>query len=153
MMLGNNGREISVFRPKPGAPAAPGGKGGEKSGGSFGGDAVKETIRTFYGSATPLVAAFYLVDTALHRTEAADSWINDVVCACPAMAMATLHAATAHPAYVYQFLRSIPGKGEATLGSFHSLELPYVFAAFHLPAWNWLPFQPLDFALGEQIQS
>jgi para-nitrobenzyl esterase len=69
------------------------------------------------------------------------------------MAMSALHAQTGHPSYVYQFLRSIPGKGQKSLGSFHSLELPYVFGTFRQPAWSWLPFEPLDFALGESIQS
>jgi para-nitrobenzyl esterase len=142
MMIGNNGREISVFR-------------GASSSGSavLGGDSVKETIRMFYGGATPVVTGLFLIDSALHRTEAADSWINDVICACPEMAMSLLQAGTGHPAYVYQFLRSIPGKGQKTLGSFHSLELPYVFAGFRKPSWSWLPFEPLDFALGESMQS
>jgi carboxylesterase type B len=141
LMIGNNGREISVFR----------GAASENRG--LGGDAIKETIRLFYGGSTSLVAGFFVVDNALHRTEAADAWINDVVCTCPEMAMSLLHAGTGHRAYVYQFLRSIPGKGEKTLGSFHSLELPYVFGAFRQPAWNWLPFEPKDFSLGESIQN
>jgi len=142
MLIGNNGREISVFR------------GASSSGGDvLGGDSVKETIRMFYGGATPVVTGLFLIDSALRRTEAADSWINDVICACPEMAMALLQAGNGRPAYVYQFLRSIPGKGQKTLGSFHSLELPYVFAAFRKPSWSWLPFEPLDFALGESMQS
>lgn len=140
MMIGNNGREISVFR-------GPSNKGG------LAGDSVKQTIGMFYGGAATVVAGLYIVNNALRRTEAADSWINDVVCTCPAMAMSALYAETGRRAYVYQFLRSIPGKGEKTLGSFHSLELPYVFNAFRQPAWNWLPFAPLDFVLGESIQS
>jgi para-nitrobenzyl esterase len=138
-LIGNNGREISVFR------------GGDNRG--FGGDAVSATIRMFYGRATPLVVGAFVVDNTLHRTEAADGWINDVVCTCPEMAMSALQAEIGRRAYVYQFLRSIPGKGEKTLGSFHSLELPYVFDAFRLPAWNWLPFEPIDLTLGESIQN
>jgi para-nitrobenzyl esterase len=144
LMIGNNGREISVFR---GASGAGGGSRG------LGGDSVKETIRMFYGSATPIVAGLLLVNSTLRRTEATDAWINDVVCTCPEMGMSALHAETGHRAYVYQFLRSIPGKGQKSLGSFHSLELPYVFGTFRQPAWNWLPFEPIDFALGESIQS
>jgi para-nitrobenzyl esterase len=143
LMIGNNGREISVFR---------GGSGGGENRG-LGGDSVKETIRMFYGGATPMVTGFFVVDSTLHRTEAADAWINDVVCTCPEMAMSLLQAETGRRAYVYQFLRSIPGKGQKSLGSFHSLELPYVFDAFRKPQWNWLPFEPIDFALGASIQS
>ena len=142
MLIGNNGREISVFRD----PSSAG-----KS--TLGGDSVKQTIRLFYGSEALLVTSAFLFDNALHRTEAADSWINDVICTCPEMAMSALEAETGHRAYVYQFLRSIPGKGQESLGSFHSLEVPYVFNGFRLPEWNWLPFQPIDFALGEAIQS
>ncbi len=143
MMIGNNGREISVFR------------GASSSGGSsgLGGDSAQQTIRLFYGGSTPLVAGLFLIDSTLHRTEAADAWINDVICACPEMAMSALDTSVGRRAYMYQFLRSIPGKGQNVLGSFHSLELPYVFGAFRLPAWNWLPFQPIDFTLGEEIES
>lgn len=144
LMIGNNGREMSVFR-------SASGSGSENR--SLAGDSVKETIRLFYGSAAPVVTSLFLINNVLRRTEAADSWINDVVATCPAMAMSVLHAGTGHRAYVYEFLRSIPGKGEKTLGSFHSLELPYVFATFRQPAWSWLPFAPIDFALGESIQS
>lgn len=143
LMMGNNGREISVFRGGSGSSGSPG----------LGGDAVTGTIRLFYAGATPVVAGLFVIDNTLHRTEAADSWINDVICACPEMAMALLHADTGHRAYVYQFLRSIPGKGQKTLGSFHSLELPYVFGAFRQSGWSWLPFEPLDFSLGESMQS
>jgi para-nitrobenzyl esterase len=142
LMIGNNGREISVFK----GPSA----SGETPG--LGGDAVKATIRLFYGRAATVVAGLYLADTAVHRAEAADAWINDVVCTCPEMAMSLLQAGTGRRAYVYQFLRSIPGQGEKTLGSFHSLELPYVFGAFHQPGWSWLPFQGIDFQLGESMQ-
>ncbi|MGC4055277.1 MAG: carboxylesterase family protein [Paludibaculum sp.] len=144
LMIGNNGREISVFR-------GPASSGGTNRG--LAGDSIKETIRMFYGGSASIVTGLFLLNNALGRTESADGWINDVVCACPAMAMSVLHAGTGHPAYVYQFLRAIPGKGQETLGSFHSLELPYVFGAFRKPAWNWLPFEPVDFTLGESIMS
>jgi para-nitrobenzyl esterase len=144
LMIGNNGREISVFRGSSSSGT------GENRG--LGGDAIKETIRLFYGGSTMIVAGLFVVDNALHRTEAADAWISDVVCTCPEMAMSLLHAETKHRAYVYQFLRSIPGKGQKTLGSFHSLELPYVFGAFRQPAWNWLPFEAMDVSLGEAIR-
>lgn len=144
LMIGNNGREISVFRSPSSSASANRG---------LAGDSIKETIRIFYGSSASVVTGLFLINNVLGRTESADSWINDVVCACPAMAMSMLQAGTGHPAYVYQFLRSIPGKGEKTLGSFHSLELPYVFGAFRKSAWNWLPFEPVDYALGEAIMS
>jgi para-nitrobenzyl esterase len=144
LMIGNNGREMSAFR-----PAAD--KNGHQP--AAAGESLKQTVRMFYGNATPIIAGLYFLDSTLGRTEAADGWLNDAVATCPGMAMATLYVAGGHRAYVYQFLRSIPGKGEKTLGSFHSLELPYVFDAFRRAAWNWLPFQPVDLRLGETLRS
>lgn len=144
MMIGNNGREMSAFRVMAAKhPQAPGGPDTE---------ALKRTMRIFYGGATALVAGMFLLDTTLRRTDAADSWLNDAIASCPAMAMAALHSSPGHHVYVYRFLRSIPGKGQDTLGSFHGLELPYVFGSFDQPAWNWLPFQAVDFKLGELIR-
>ena len=75
MMIGNNGREITVFRNNPNSSTR-----------AFGGDSILETIRMFYGGAAQTVASRYFADTQQKRTEAADGWINDVVCTCPAMA-------------------------------------------------------------------
>ena len=143
VIVGNNGWEMSAFR-----AAAP--KGVQRS--AAGGGSIQRAVRMFYGGATPLVVGLFAVDSAFDRTEAADRWLNDVILACPEMAMATLNAG-GHRAYVYQFLRSVPGKGQKALGSFHSLELPYLFGAFRLPAWSWLPFEPQDIALGESMRS
>jgi para-nitrobenzyl esterase len=46
----------------------------------------------------------------------------------------------------------VPGKGQKELGSFHSLELPYVFGTLQQPSWNWLPFGPADLKLGELMR-
>jgi para-nitrobenzyl esterase len=143
MLIGNNGREMSAFRAKAG-------KSESKSVGDP--EALKKAVRIFYAGATPVVIGMVLIDSALGRTQAVDLWLNEVIADCPAMAMAALQAETGHQAYVYQFLRSIPGMGEKTLGSFHGLEVPYVFGAFRQPDWSWLPFEPVDFALGETIQ-
>jgi len=142
-IVGNNGREISAFRAKAG--------GGSTSAGS--GNSRAQMVRVFYGSSTPIVLAMFLMDNALGRTEAADSWLNDVIAACPEMAMAALHATTGHRAYLYQFDREIPGQGQKALGSFHGLEVPYVFGTLRDPAWNWLPFEPVDSRLSEIVQT
>jgi para-nitrobenzyl esterase len=94
----------------------------------------------------------FLMDSTLGRTEAADSWLNDVMAVCPEMAMASLHATAGHRAYVYAFNREIPGSGKKALGAFHSLEIPYVFGALRDAAWNWLPFEPVDSRLSEIVQ-
>ena len=66
--------------------------------------------------------------------------------------MASLHASAGHRAYFYLFEREEPGKGQASLGSFHSLELPYVFGALRQPIWTWLPFEETDHKLSEVVQ-
>jgi para-nitrobenzyl esterase len=141
-MIGNNGREMSAFR-----ASARGGSTSPASGGS-----PSQAVRVFYGSSTSIVLGMFLMDSTLGRTEAADSWLNDLMAACPEMAMASLHATAGHRAYVYAFNREIPGSGKKALGAFHSLEIPYVFGALRDAAWNWLPFEPVDSRLSEIVQ-
>lgn len=144
-IIGNNGREMSAFR------ARAEGSGGGAAGGLD--NSAMQTIRIFYGLAAPFVAGFFLVDNVLKRTAAVDSWLNDVIGTCPGMAMASLHASAGHHAYFYLFEREVPGKGQSSLGAFHSIEVPYVFGALRIPAWNWLPFQDADSHLSEILQS
>ncbi|HLJ51373.1 MAG TPA: carboxylesterase family protein [Bryobacteraceae bacterium] len=143
-IIGNNGREMSAFR-----------AGSEASGGSSGkvDDSAMQTIKIFYGRFAPIVLASFLADSALRRTAAADSWLNDLIGTCPGMAMASLHANAGHRAYFYLFEREIPGKGQRSLGAFHSLEVPYVFGALRLSTWNWLPFEDVDYKLSETVRS
>jgi len=142
-IIGNNGREMSAFR------AAAASRGSTSSGGG----SPAQAVRVFYGSSTPIVLGAFFVDNALGRTEAADSWLNDVAAACPEMAMASLHTTAGHRAYVYEFNRQIPGSGKKSLGAFHSLEIPYVFGTLREPMWNWLSFEPVDARLSEIMQT
>ena len=141
-IIGNNGREMSAFRASAQSKGAP----------SSGLDSsAAEIVKVFYGRSTALIFGFYTIDNLLRRTEAADSWLNDVAGTCPGMAMASLHARAGHRAYFYQFNRQIPGQGQRALGAFHSLEIPFVFG--NLSAWSWLPFEPIDHQLSEILQS
>jgi len=140
LMVGDNGREASVFRSASGAAPAVG-------------EGPLKTLHISYGGMAPIAMAAYMVDTHMGRNAAADDWLNDALTTCPSAAMATLNAAAGHASFVYRFRRSIPGKGEKDLGSFHSLELPYVFGKLHTPAWNWLPFAPQDDGLSAAIQT
>ncbi|HVN03488.1 MAG TPA: carboxylesterase family protein [Bryobacteraceae bacterium] len=141
ILIGNNGREASAFR---------GGAAAERLAADQG---PIKTLHICYGHLAPVAMVAYMIDTHTGRNAAADSWLNDALMTCPSAAMATLYAAGGQRAYVYQFLRSIPGRGEAGLGSFHSLELPYVFGAMHDSGWSWLPFQKLDDGLAAIIES
>ena len=139
LIIGNNGREASVFRGASAVPLAVD-------------QGPKKTLRIGYGSLAPIAMAAYVIDAHTGRTAAADEWLNDALMTCPSAAMATLNAAAGRPSFLYRFRRSIPGQGESDLGSFHSLELPYVFGALHHPAWSWLTFAKLDEALAAAIQ-
>jgi para-nitrobenzyl esterase len=140
MIIGNNGREASAFRVRADAPLAVD-KGPLK------------TLHISYGTLAPVALAAYEVDTHLGRMAAADEWLNDALMTCPSAAMAALNAAAGRASFLYQFRRSIPGKGESDLGSFHSLELPYVFDGLQNPVWSWLTFIKLDQELADAIQS
>lgn len=140
LIIGNNGREASAFRGASAVPLAVD-------------RGPRKTLRISYGSLAPIAMAAYAIDARTGRTAAADEWLNDALMTCPSAAMATLNAAAGRPSFLYQFRRSIPGKGQGDLGSFHSLELPYVFGALRNPAWSWLRFEKLDEALAATIES
>jgi len=75
-IIGNNGREMSAFRAASGA-------GGSSSASLD--DSAMQTVKIFYGRSATLVVGFFLVDNVLHRSAAADSWLNDVIGTCPGM--------------------------------------------------------------------
>ena len=141
LMIGNNGREASVFRGASAVPLAVD-------------QGPRKTLRISYGNLAPLAMAAYAIDAHMGRDAAADEWLNDALMTCPSAAMAALNGAAGRASFVYQFRRSIPGRGESDLGSFHSLELPYVFGALRNPVWSsWLTFAKLDEALAASIES
>jgi para-nitrobenzyl esterase len=144
LMIGNNARELSVYR----SPSSGGGGSGpikDMSG-------PKKTLAIFYGRMGAIAIGMYAIEARIGSTVRADGWLNDVLATCPSAAMAALNAAAGRPAYVYQFRRTIPGKGESDLGAFHSLDLPFVFESFQEPVWRWLPFTPADVALSDRMQ-
>jgi para-nitrobenzyl esterase len=97
--------------------------------------------------------ALYIGNILMRRAAGLDQAVNDLVVACPVGAMATLTNAAGQRVFVYRFDRSIPGKGQAELGAFHGLEVPYVFGTMRDPAWQWLPFTQDDAALSNLIQT
>jgi para-nitrobenzyl esterase len=182
LVVGLNGRELSAFRVGSEAqaaaakavaagnsngPAAPAvgsgaatsavaaGGGSGRSAGESGQILGKLTgaMGPLYGGWTYPAIAWYLGKILFHREAGIDQAGNDVVVACPLGAMATLVAATGQKAYVYRFERTVPGEGAATLGAFHSLEVPYVFHALADPMWRWLPFTATDSKLSDELET
>jgi para-nitrobenzyl esterase len=153
VLIGLNGRELSAFRVGA-AMAAKQNPTQEKS--ASGGEAVKNlanTARPLYGGWTDAALGLYLSEMLIHRDAAIDRAGNDILMACPIGAVAALASNAGQKAYVYKFDRSIPGKGEADLGAFHGLEVPYVFNTFDDRVWRWLPFTEVDHKLSEMIES
>lgn len=149
LLIGINGRELSAFRLM--AAAAP------KSAGpiSVGTPGVRQfaaAAHPYFGLWTDPVIAYDVAEILLHHAPALDQAANDIVVACPIAAVASLTTAAGHRVFVYRFDRPVPGKGEADLGAFHSLDVPYVFNAFQDPAWRWLPIQPVDRRISGTLQ-
>jgi para-nitrobenzyl esterase len=149
LLIGLNGREMSAFRP---AVAPKDKNSGENPGVRAAVAKIADTVRPLYGNWTNPAVALYLGESLVRGEAAIDQAMNDMGAACPIGSMASLLTAAGHRVYVYRFDRTIPGKGEAALGSFHSLELPYVFDAFQDPAWRWLQFSDDDLKLSHTIE-
>ncbi len=151
LLVGLNGRELSAFRVA--AAASSKAPGNPAQGGPMG--IIKkfsDTAHPFFGSWTDPAIALYLASILVHRAAGLDQAANDIVVACPVGAMAALTTAAGQHVYVYRFDHTIAGKGEAELGAFHGIEIPYVFGAFKDPSWQWLPFGPADQQLSGSIQ-
>ncbi|MDB6088815.1 MAG: Carboxylesterase, type [Gammaproteobacteria bacterium] len=152
VLLGLNGRELSAFRV--GAAARQTSETDSSGGGARQAiGRLADAAAPLYGAWTNPAIAWYLAKALIHRDAAIDQASNDMLVACPLGAMATLVLASGQKAFVYRFDRTIPGKGAAELGAFHSLELPYVFREFEDPSWRWLPFTSADSRLSAAIQA
>lgn len=152
LMIGLNGRELSAFR----LSAAAAQKSAANAKTSTSAPSLKQfsdAARPFFGSWTRPAIALYIGNILVRRAAGVDKAANDLVVACPVGAMAEMTNAAGQQAFVYRFDRSIPGKGQAELGAFHGLEIPYVFGALRDPTWQWLPFTPDDAGLSNLLQT
>jgi para-nitrobenzyl esterase len=153
LIVGLNGRELSAFRLMAAAAAKTPGNPPANAGASGAATKLADTAHPLYGGWTYAAIAKYFSEAIVHRDVAIDQGSNDMLMACPMGALAALTNAGGQRAYVYRFDRSIPGKGEATLGAFHGLELPFVFNALQDRTWNWLPFTDADHRLSATIET
>jgi para-nitrobenzyl esterase len=153
LLAGLNAREFSAFRIGAAAAAKKLPQPANKPGATEQLKQFADVARPLYGGWTNIAVATYSVQILLHGAPAIDQASNDIVAACPIGAEAALTTNAGRRAFVYRFDRSVPGKGEAELGAFHSLELPYVFGTFQVRAFGWLPFTPIDHKLSQIIQS
>jgi para-nitrobenzyl esterase len=152
LLIGLNGRELSAFRL---AAAAAGKSSGAESSVAESGGLKKflEVAGPYFGSWTAPAIAIYFGRILLNKDAGLDGAANDLIAACPVGAMASLTKTLGQHVFVYRFDRSIPGKGEATLGAFHSLEVPYVFGSLRDREWQWLPSTADDASLSDLLQN
>ncbi|HEY6621858.1 MAG TPA: carboxylesterase family protein [Steroidobacteraceae bacterium] len=152
LLIGLNGRELSAFRLSAAAAAKSSGSpsGAAESGGL---KRFSDAARPYFESWTDPAIAIYFGKILLNKNAGLDAAANDLIGACPVGAMASLTRATGQRVFVYRFDRSIPGKGEAELGAFHSLEVPYVFGSLRDREWQWLPSTAVDASLSELLQT
>jgi para-nitrobenzyl esterase len=152
LLIGINGRELSAFRLS--AAAASRSSGNQNSVAESGGfEKFSAAARPYFGSWTIPAIALYFGKILVSRTAGLDQAANDLIGACPVGAIASLTNDSGQRVFVYRFDRSIPGQGEAELGAFHSLEVPFVFGSLADPEWQWLPSTPDDAALSNLLQT
>jgi para-nitrobenzyl esterase len=152
LLIGLNARELSAFR----LSAAAASKSAGNQNGVAESGALKKfsaAARPYFGNWTNPAIALYFGKIILGGTAGLDRAANDLVGACPVGAMASLANASGRRVFVYRFDRTIPGKGEAALGAFHSLEVPYVFGSLRDREWQWLPSTSDDAALSNLLQT
>jgi para-nitrobenzyl esterase len=152
ILIGLNGRELSAFRlSAAGASKSSGNQNSVAESGGF--KRFSAAARPYFGNWTNPAIALYFGKILVSRTAGLDQAANDLIGACPVGAMASLTNDSGQRVFVYRFDRSIPGKGEAELGAFHSLEVPYIFGSLADPAWQWLPSTSDDAALSNLLQT
>ena len=152
LLIGINGRELSAFRLS--AAAASKSSGNPNSAADAGGfKKFSAAARPYFGIWTNPAIALYFGKILVRRTAGLDQAANDLIGACPVGAIASLTKDAGQRVFVYRFDRSVPGRGEAELGAFHSLEVPYVFGSLADPEWQWLPSTPDDAALSSLLQT
>jgi para-nitrobenzyl esterase len=152
LLIGLNRRELSAFRLSAAAAAKSSGSPNPmaESGGL---KKFSEAAHPYFGAWTNPAIAIYFGRILLNKNAGLDGAANDLIGACPVGAMASLTNAAGQQVFVYRFDRSIPGKGEADLGAFHSLEVPYVFGSLGDPEWKWLPSTADDASLSDLLQT
>jgi len=151
LLIGLNGRELSAFRLSAAAAAKASGAPSAAEAGGL--KRFTDAAHPYFGGWTNPAIAVYFGRILLNKNAGLEGAANDLIGACPVGAMASLTRASDLQVFVYRFDRSIPGKGEATLGAFHSLEVPYVFGSLRDREWQWLPSTADDASLSELLQT
>ena len=152
LLVGLNAREFSAFRINA-AEAAKKSPPAKKPGLIDQLGLMADTARPLYGHWANLTVGVYAGKMLTGGAPAVDQAANDIIAACPIGAEAALTNEIGQHAFVYRFDRSVPGRGQAELGAFHSLEIPFVFGTFGARTFSWLPFGATDQKLSQTVES
>ncbi len=153
LMVGMNAREFAAFRLGAEAAQKASGQPPPKVPLSQQISQFATATRPLYGSWTDMAVASFMARIIVHGAAAVDQVTGEVILGCPIGAEAAMVTTAGQHAYVYRFERSVPGPGESQLGSFHALEIPYIFDTFQAHTFSWLPFNATDHQLGSIMQS
>lgn len=152
LLAGMNAREFAAFRVGAAAAQKASGQPAPKVKLSDQISQFAAATRPLYGGWTDMAVASYMAKILIHGASAIDQATGDIVLGCPIGAEAAMVTAAGQRAFVYRFERSVAGPGEAELGSFHALELPYVFDTFQVHTFSWLAFNATDHRLSGIIE-
>lgn len=114
-------------------------------------DALRQLLRTVYGSLGDRAAALYPVATDDEAVAVSDRWQTDWYFACPSRFIADRMSRSGDKAYLYVFSRTVQAPGGEKLGAYHAAEIPYVWDT--LARETWVERQPWDHELAEMMSS
>ena len=120
-------------------------------------EGFRDRIRESFGKRAQRALALYSISSQEDVKGALGRWRTDATFLCGSKFMARSMAKVSSQAYLYHFIRVLPGPGGARLGAFHGIEIDYVFDNT-LVDGNWylgfpLPFEAVDHALAENISN
>lgn len=111
LVIGNNARELQLFK-------GPGN--------------ARQAIRGAYGDRADAALVLYGLDKwGVATDELAAQIANDIMFRCPAITVARMHEAAGNPVWHYEFNRARPGTGSEVR---HSAELAFVFSGLPVNA-------------------
>ncbi len=106
-------------------------------------------LRSSWGPLQEEAARLYPVADSADVAPAVRRWQTDHWFGCPAAFAASAMAAISTPAYLYRFVRRLPGAAGDLLGAYHGAEVAYVFD--NLAAESWVPRPSGDQALADAM--
>lgn len=132
LILGSNAHEWRMYLENPPPP-----------------DVFEASLRETYGAFADEAWSVYGVSDPVEVRNTLDRQISDEWFTCSSRHIARAMENVSSKAYLYQFIRVLPGAGGKRLGAYHGAEIPYVFGVFE----PWMPWGQVDKQLYEQMSA